>query len=315
MARATSNEIETAAPSDDLDRLVIGRTARREVLVGAFALAGLLAILIALFTMTDAATFRGRYIVTAVVDNAGGLRRGDPVQMRGVNIGRVQTFDIGTDAVAVRLELDGEYEVPADSRLVLESGGLLGGRIANIIPGIATEPLEQGDVLRGSIATGLTEATASISQGAERALMQINALLSEPTVDAFGRSAIDLQQTLAQLSGLITEQRRELVALSASLRRTAIQIEAATGEGELQALIGRLDVLTQGADEATTALGRASASIELVVGRLERGEGTLGLLSRDDQLYNNLNEAAVSVRMLAQDIRQNPDRYFNVRVF
>ena len=50
---------------------------------------------------TDAATFRGRYIITTFVPNAGGIRRGDPVQMRGVNIGRVTDFQMVPDGVAV----------------------------------------------------------------------------------------------------------------------------------------------------------------------------------------------------------------------
>jgi len=52
-------------------------------------LAGLAAILVTLGVMTDAAMFRGRYIITTNVPNASGIRKGDPVQMHGVNIGRI----------------------------------------------------------------------------------------------------------------------------------------------------------------------------------------------------------------------------------
>src|SRR3954469_9257112 len=80
--------------------------------VGFFLVVGIIAIFAALFILTDAAFFRGRYIVSTTVTNAGGLRRGDPVQMRGVNIGRVQRFRISKDSVEIRLELEGEYKVP-----------------------------------------------------------------------------------------------------------------------------------------------------------------------------------------------------------
>ena len=61
----------------------------REVRVGLFVLIGAAASLWILFLTTDPATFRGRYMVTTTVPEAMGLRKGDPVQMRGVNIGRV----------------------------------------------------------------------------------------------------------------------------------------------------------------------------------------------------------------------------------
>src|SRR6185295_5011234 len=61
----------------------------REMWVGVFVIVGILATFGLLFVLTDAATFRGRYILTTVVPNAGGIRRGDPVQMRGVIVADV----------------------------------------------------------------------------------------------------------------------------------------------------------------------------------------------------------------------------------
>ena len=49
--------------------------------------------------------------------------------------------------------------------------------------------------------------------------------------------------------------------------------------------------------------------------RVDRGEGTLGKLTRDDALYNNLNAAAVNLNKLAEDIRQQPRKYINLKVF
>ena len=55
--------------------------------IGVFVLIGLAASVYLLYLLTDPATFRGRYKVTTSVENVMGLRKGDPVQMRGVNIG------------------------------------------------------------------------------------------------------------------------------------------------------------------------------------------------------------------------------------
>ena len=95
--------------------------------VGVFLILGMICILAALFILTDAAIFRGRYIVTTNVPDAGGIRRGDPVQMLGVNIGRVQRFKIDPKGVSIRLELEGEYDVPADSTVLLRAERAGGG--------------------------------------------------------------------------------------------------------------------------------------------------------------------------------------------
>ena len=60
---------------------------QRQVRIGVFVIAGLIATVYLLFLLTDPSTFRGRYKVTTTVENVMGLRKGDPVQMRGVTVG------------------------------------------------------------------------------------------------------------------------------------------------------------------------------------------------------------------------------------
>ena len=78
-----------------------------EVWVGLFVIAGVLAAWFVLATLTEPALFRGRYIVKTNVPNAAGIRKGDPVQMHGVNIGRVLGFGIRAEGVELRLEIEG----------------------------------------------------------------------------------------------------------------------------------------------------------------------------------------------------------------
>ena len=69
----------------------------RQLRVGAFVIVGLVSFFIVLFLLTDPGTFRGRYDVFTRLGDAGGVRRGDPIQMRGVIIGRVSGFEMGSD--------------------------------------------------------------------------------------------------------------------------------------------------------------------------------------------------------------------------
>lgn len=299
----------------DLMALVPPRSGRREVGVGIFVIAGIVAVLVALFALTDAATFRGRYIVTAMVEDAGGIRRGDPVQMRGVNIGRVQRFDIGPEGVAVRLELEGDYPVPADSRIELRSNGLLGGMVAEVIPGTSNADLEGGDLLEGVTVAGAFDTAAGVGTRADAVLGQVQTLLSDRTVGALGQGAIELQALLTELAAVVAEQRGELNALTASLNRSAAGFERAATGPELERMAANADSLMTRLGQTSARLDRVSGSLETVLGRMERGEGTLGRLSRDDALYTNLNAAAAGLNQLIQDIQKDPQRYINLRVF
>ena len=52
-----------------------------------------------------------------------------------------------------------------------------------------------------------------------------------------------------------------------------------------------------------------------MLGKIEKGEGSLGKLTQDEKLYDNLNAASRELDLLLQDFRLNPKRYVNVSVF
>ncbi len=297
--------------------------------VGLFLVLGLVTALAALFILTDAALFRGRYVVTTTVPNAGGIRRNDPVQMRGVNIGRIQRFKIDKESVDIRLELEGEYDVPADSHVELKSSGLLGGMIAEVVPGDSSERLKNGDRLPGSTEAGMFEAANRIAVQVEAVMGRVDRLLStenlshaSATLANADAGSKDLRDLLTQLSKAVADERRELSTLTASLQKSAGGMERITTGPEMDRTLQRLDSLGQRMDTMAASFERSAKSMEEVTARVDRGEGTLGKMSRDDQLYRSLNEAAVNINQataninkLTEDIKRDPKKYFKISVF
>jgi phospholipid/cholesterol/gamma-HCH transport system substrate-binding protein len=282
--------------------------------VGLFLVIGLVATLGALFIFTDAAIFRGRYVISTFVQDAGGIRRGDPVQMRGVNIGRIQRFFIRRDGVEIRLEIEGEYKIPTDSTVKLASAGLLGGMVAEVVPGRAEEYVGYGDKLPGITEAGLAGDTEELSKKADLALTRINELLSPAMIKDVHGSTAELHQLLGEISTVVTEQRRELKTLTASLQRSAAGLEKVVGAPELEASVKRLDSVTRSLETATSAFQRSSASMETIVKRVESGQGSLGKLAQDETLYNNLNQASTNLNQTITETRKVTDEARNLLI-
>ncbi len=298
------------------------RGTSREIRVGIFVILGIGAVLTALFTLTDAALFRGRYIVTTVVPNAGGIRKGDPAQMRGVNIGRIQGFRIANDGVAVRLEIEGEYKIPADSHVELKSSGLLGGMVADVVPGNGDGFLRGGANLPGAMGGGPFEEVSKLSGESQKVLTRMQTLLSDQTIANLESSSSEMNALLKDLGSLAKEQKTELSALVASLRKTAGSVEKATAGPELEQATKRLETITRKLDTLADSLERSGKSTETILARLEKGEGTLGRLSKDETLYVSANEAVVNLnqtilemKRLTEDIRKQPKRYLKLSIF
>jgi phospholipid/cholesterol/gamma-HCH transport system substrate-binding protein len=290
--------------------------------VGLFLIIGVVAVLAVLFTMTEPAMFRGRYIITTKMGNAGGVRRGDSVQMRGVPIGRVLTLRMEDPGVALRLEIEGEYSIPRDSHVELKTGGIVTGTVVDVVPGLSKDVLKDGDVIAGVAAKGLSDITAELGGQAEDALQRVQDLLNDTTVKNVHSSTADLAVALRELNHTVAEQRKEMRTLMASLNRSSLSVEKITSGPELDRSVKRVDEMTARMSEVTTSLQTSSKSLETMVARLERGEGSLGKAVQDPALYDNLVEASRNVSQattnlnkLTEEIRRNPKKYLKLSVF
>jgi phospholipid/cholesterol/gamma-HCH transport system substrate-binding protein len=298
------------------------RGRHREVWVGLFVVAGVLATIVILAVMTDAALFRGRYIINTTVPNASGIRKGDPVLMRGVNIGRILSFTILQQQVQMRLEIEGEYPVPKDSRIEIKASGLLGGMVADVIPGSSPQSASWGDTLPGGTGVGLFDKMDSLADEADKVAKRVQGLLSDDMVKDMQGSARGTRESLESLQAILKEQRGELRALSSSLKRSAEGLEKVTTGPELQRTTKKVDELVTKLDGTLQTFDHSSNSLDSILARMDRGEGTLGKLSKDETLYKNaaeatenLNKATVELNKLLVDFQAHPRKYINLKVF
>lgn len=305
-----------AGPSQqDLRDAVPPSTEGREFRVGVFVILGVLAFFTVLYMMTDPATFRGRYMVETVVESAGGIRKGDPVQMRGVNIGRVHRFEMRSDGqVQITLEIEGEWSIPSDSRTELTANGLIGGVTVAVLPGSSSQPLPPGGEMPGGSAADLFAAAGDLSGQASEVLDRVNRLLNDPTLESVEASVSQLQALLGELGKVTEGQAAQVQTLTRSLNQTARNLQDATGP-ELSATMASADTAMQSFNRSSQALERATRSLESILARLDRGEGTLGKLTASDSLYTAAYGAAESLRLLLDDIRENPGRYIKLEIF
>ena len=290
--------------------------------MGLFAILGVLAVWFALMTLTSPALFRGRYILRTSVPNAAGIRKGDPVRMRGVNIGRVIGFGIGAQGVELRLEIEKEYEVPSDSRVELKASGLLAGMVADVLPGGSTRKAIWGDELSGGNGPGVFDKVESLAGEAGKVTDRLQRLLADDTIRNVGDSSGQMSKLLRQVSGVVSEQRGDLQALSTSLRKSAEGMEKVTTGPELERVVKQVDELTRRMDGLVANMDRSATSLDVLLARVRQGEGTLGKLSRDDALYDrasqaatDFDKAAVELQKLVEDIRRQPKKYISLKIF
>jgi phospholipid/cholesterol/gamma-HCH transport system substrate-binding protein len=264
-----------------------------------------------LFYLLGTPLFRGGMDVTVVLNNGGGLKRSDPVQLQGVMVGNVRDVRLNPGGgVLVGLRLDDGLALPTDTRAVVR-GDVFGAHVVDLLPGIAMLKLSAGDTIRGGASPELSQIAADLSSRVESVLVSADALLSPQAVRDVHATASILPAGAQELRAAFAE----LALASAALRRTAERVEGADTGARLNSTLGEVEasarVLTAAAGRMEESLG----SFASVLGKIDNGNGTLGRLVNDTTMYSEMNQALREMRALATDIRERPSRYITVRIF
>jgi len=318
----TVNEISGSSGAR-MEELVPERAGSRQVRIGMFVLAGMIATITLLFWLTDPAFFRGRYKVTTAIENVIGLNKGAPVQMRGVTVGKVHSLEMGREGenVVVTLEIEGQWLIPEGSSAEVVTLGLMDPKVVEVVLGRGPGTIGDGGSLPGLARVGILDDTESLGSMGQAVLARVDQLLSDKNLNAISGSLEGLETLLGEFSDvadMVDSQRASLEELMQSLRSAADGVAEVTGPELRENLTSTL----AGADSLMERLNATSENIEGVLGsfetiltRIEDGQGTLGRLWASDSLYTNLTGAIESARLLLDDIRENPGRYINVSIF
>lgn len=308
-------------PSDDE---ILGAAPRgiggKEAQVGAFVIIGIISFVIVLFWMTDPATLRGRYMLVTQVDHAGGVRAGDPIQMQGVNVGRVHGFEmVNGDSVDITMEIEKEWLIPQGSYTIMGEAGLFGGRALEIVRGVGPGSYAEGDTLsgEGAAGSGLLASVDRLSARAESVLGSFDEMLNPETVGSIQGAAREFEALLIELSAVTREQRASLASLTESLASAAESFEAMSTAAapDIASAVARADSAMAMLVATSESVDAATASLSTILGRMERGEGTLGRLSVDESLYVSMNLAIETMTALLADLQANPKKYINISIF
>jgi phospholipid/cholesterol/gamma-HCH transport system substrate-binding protein len=291
----------------------------REVRLGIFVIFGLLSFLVVLYMLTSPAMFRGRHILYTVVDDAGGVRPGDPIQMRGVNIGQIDAFEMSADGlVTIALEIERGWAVPQGSSTRLGAAGMFGGRTVEVVPTLQTTFHVEGDTIPGvgGRAGGMLGSMDDLSGQASTVLTRMESFLSDETLESAQGSASEFESLLTDLSGIVSEQRGALSTLIEALQASAEGIEGVAVAGpNVASAIARADSVMLTLNETSVTLDGTITTLRSVLDKIDGGQGTLGMLVNDDALYESLTNASEQVLSLLQDFRDNPKKYINISLF
>jgi len=270
------------------------------------------------FYLLGSPVLQGGMDVVLLLDNGGGLKRSDRVQVQGVQVGRVHDVALSpSGGVIVDVRLDDNLALPVDTRAVI-SGDVFGAGAVDLVPGQSLIKLEKGDTIRGSSQGKLADIASSLSTRIGAVLESADSLLSPEAIANVHSTAAALPATAQELRAALAELR----TASAAFKRTAQNIESAdAGPGvkralaEIETTARSLNAAVGRVDQSLSRFDQSLVSMQSVFGKIDNGTGTLGRMVNDSTVYVELNHTLREFRALATDIRERPSRYINLKIF
>lgn len=325
----------------------------REALVGVVIVAAILIAGAGTLWLEGASWGRGDRDMEAVFFEAGMIRKGNPIKVRGVEVGEVRQIivDPSGEVVRLRFRIRDDIVLPADAVVILSPESMFGDWQAEIhsrtrFPrAVYTEPSEP-DVLPGYTLPDISQLTAAADQISENLAVltdRVGIAFSDETARNIASMIENIEGVSDRLAELVNQQARSFADVTEGVQTTAAEIGAAATQA--RATITRVDELLARSEVSSTLedlsiistnlrglseeLGGTNQEIrdmisrvdstfaraEVILARVEGGDGTVGRLIDDPQMANEIEAMVSELKALLLDIRENPRRYVRLSIF
>ena len=297
---------------------------RDEVLVGVFLMFAVAIGLLGTLWLVRGGLSSG-YPLYAKFAWGQNLKPGQPVLLAGVNVGGVRVVKLRDDGyLDVILRVNDDVKVPKNSVASVKPIGIFGDAAVALTPkGPSKISYGPGDTVPVGASDTDIQAIMNRVDSIGLTVQQITKALNTDLIASGGIR--DIRKSLAnaaelsasatrlsiQLNQIAAEQNRNLTATMASFRRAANAVDSASIDSTLNNFRTSSASLTR----IASSLDSTTKRVNGLVGGIERGEGTVGKLMKDTLLYRDLRGLVTQADSVLADLKANPKKYINLKIF
>jgi len=232
----------------------------------------------------------------------------------------------------VELKVEPKYEIPKNTLAKLEGTDLLGSKAIIFELGDSKVMAEDKDTLKADIKGGLAESLQPVQKKAEviigkmdSILSSVNAIMNPRFQKNVDRSFNSIANTLQSLEGTskkvdnlvgvqsvhINNIMANVESISANLKTNGVYLTKTMGNFNKVSD----DIAASNVKQTLDNVNKAIADLQATIAKVNNGQGSLGKLMTDDEMYNHLRDASADLDKLLIDLKTNPKRYVHFSVF
>ncbi len=265
--------------------------------------------------------------------------KANPVSINGLNVGQVKNLyfeDNHSGRIVVEIVVTSDFPIPVNSIAKIYSSDIMGSKAIEIVLGNSTVIAVAGDTLLTSIEAGLKEEVnrqvQPIKKKAEDLLATIDSavtviseIFNENARRNLAQSFESIKNTLEaiqsasyEIDTLVTVERNRLADILTNIESITKNLDK--NKDNINNIISNFSAISDTLAKAEIPKTFNNANIALkniaeIADKINKGEGTIGLLIHNDSLYYQLEKSAADLNKLLEDIRKNPKKYVRFSLF
>ncbi len=261
------------------------------------------------------------YTVWAVFQDASGLVPKSRVMVAGIQVGYIDEIRLWGAQARIDIRMRKGVALHDDALVAKKTTSILGEAVLAINPGTATHPVVHDgariataqetpgtDAILANVAR-ISDAVLNITRQMERTFgtdeggRQMSLALANlsDALAAINETIHENQEVIAHalrgVDGMISESAPQLERILANVERATAQANSllARNGGEIGETVGGIADTVQSVQRSAAQLEGVLADVRDVTGRTARGEGTLGRLTSDETLVDEVQGVAEGV--------------------
>lgn len=275
----------------------------------------------------------------AVYNKVDGLTMSSPVLINGFKVGQVLSIYFHPDKsgrLVVVFNTRQEIEVPDSTIARITSVDLMGNKAIQLLLSQYKTYHKDGDTLHGEIEPSLTEQVSiqmlPVKRQAENLMIEMqqaleiikyifNAQTRDNLMKSFESIKLtvqNLEHSSGNLDTLVAVQSTRLNAIFSNVESITHNLKE--NNGLIANIITNMSAITDSLTKSQFAktiynVNKTLDQTAEIFARINRGEGTLGQLLKNDTLYANLQNSAKNLNKLIIDVKENPKKYVRYSLF
>lgn len=270
----------------------------------------------------------------AIYNRVDGLAPSNAITINGYRIGQVIGVNLIPEdsmRVKVTLEIKSEIKVGDSAIAKIFDADLFGSKAIELVLNSSKSKriLNNGDTLisevQASIVSSVSKIVAPIKDKAENLIESLDSVFGgetganlKGTIANLNAITTNFKNTSKRLDGIVSSQEKRLDVIFANVLSISTNLknnnEAITAT--IQNLKSFSDTLAAVKIQQLVANAEnALAQVNFITEKINKGEGSLGLLINDKELYNNLNKSSADLDALLKDMKENPKKYVHFSIW